>query len=261
MLGFNEPNEPTPAKTGDEPARSKTLLEILPDLDLTDYYPSLHDVKPIQYAYCSTPQNKDCEPKQIRSQIYTSDTVAQLLNCPSKVVPRTSNLTMSTETGASAHNVRALQSSSPFCVNSDDSKNADVDALFDLRVSEPNPHNFGTVSAPMMPQAVFQTQYPLQYQSHMYSSNMTYAMAPARNSGNLNPFAKDSSVFMQYERVSQKNVDAAIQGLALELSSRNESALAQQDSFRQVHQATIEAQRRKTIEDCFTVAKLNPFSD
>jgi hypothetical protein len=34
-------------------------MEILPTLDFTDYYPTLQDVKPLQYQYCSTPQNKN----------------------------------------------------------------------------------------------------------------------------------------------------------------------------------------------------------
>lgn len=66
---------------------------------------------------------------------------------------------------------------------------------------------------------------------------------------------------MQFERVSQKNVDAVIQDLAQELNSHNETVLTQQDSFSQVPQTTLKAQRRKIIEECFSVAKLNPFSE
>lgn len=80
------------------------------------------------------------------------------------------------------------------------------------------------------------------------------------NSTNLQP---DSSLFMQYERVSQRNVEAAIQGLAKELEQHSSDTFKpiKQEPLRQPHQATVEAQRRKTIEDCFTVAKLNPFRD
>jgi hypothetical protein len=44
-------------------------MEIFPNLDFTEFYPSLKDVKPVSYTYCSTPQNKDkdADMKQIKS--------------------------------------------------------------------------------------------------------------------------------------------------------------------------------------------------
>lgn len=77
MLGFNEtvPEKPE----GDSPKRSKTLIELFPDLDLGTCYPSLHDIKPFQYEFCSTPAKDKDSMKQIKSQIYQTDTVSQFL--------------------------------------------------------------------------------------------------------------------------------------------------------------------------------------
>lgn len=83
-MGLSDTSEPepreheTPAK--DEPVRAKSLMEIFPNLDFNEFYPSLHDVKPVSYIYCSTPQNKDkdADLKQIKSQTYTSDSLSAI---------------------------------------------------------------------------------------------------------------------------------------------------------------------------------------
>jgi hypothetical protein len=64
---------------------------------------------------------------------------------------------MSTEQSASGQKVMALQSSSPFCINSDESKQAEIDAIFDLRVTEPYPNNLNSMLVPVMPQPFYQT--------------------------------------------------------------------------------------------------------
>jgi len=56
------------------------LMNLLfPDLDLGTCYPSLNDIKPFQYEFCSTPAKDKDSLKQIKSQIYQTDTVSQFL--------------------------------------------------------------------------------------------------------------------------------------------------------------------------------------
>lgn len=74
-------------------------MDVMPNLDFKAYYPSLDDIKPVEYQFCSTPQNRDdADLKQIKSQTYSTDILADLFGAPQQQLPqRTSDLTMSTQ--------------------------------------------------------------------------------------------------------------------------------------------------------------------
>lgn len=51
----------------------------------------------------------------------------------------------------------------------------------------------------------------------VFKTNMNYMVSPLQNI-----YAKDASLFMQCEQVSQKNVDAVMQSFAKELSTESQ---------------------------------------
>lgn len=177
----------------------------MPDLLAKEYYPSLSDVRPMfQYSYCSTPQQRDHdEPKQVKSQTYSSDILAMLTD------HRSSDVTMSTQ-NVSMNTVAqepmiAFRNSSPFCPSSDSA--AEADPFFEVRVSDPIYSQPAMFQMPMM--------MPCYYGTTRNASGQA-----------------DGSVYMQFERVSDRNAQAAIQDLARELEQRSSDQLAQQDTHR-----------------------------
>jgi len=93
LLDFNyeQKDEPyTQTAAHDLPVRSQSLVEMMPNLNLKEFYPSSDDVDKdgifksakdtqaqqtqMAYTYCSHPsQNEAADLKQIKSQTYTSN--------------------------------------------------------------------------------------------------------------------------------------------------------------------------------------------